>query len=168
MLDTPPKEAALFKCVCGQYGIGRRTMCLGSFAFKSVSIWSIFIFTALYGKEFWYWFFILLCDNGRLMNIRRWGRGNRENSNAMKLVSRWHIHFQFKLGLIFDTGCLCWKGRFTNARLRGRGFRTNINARFSLSLTLCNYSMKNRPYPLWYGQTGLRRSDVCCLDKFGV
>ena len=40
---------------------------------------------------------LLLCDNGRLMNIRRWGRGNRENINAMKLVSRWHIHFQFNL-----------------------------------------------------------------------
>ena len=52
MLDTPPKEAALFNCVRGQCGIGRQTMCLGLFAFKLVSISSIFNFTALYGKEF--------------------------------------------------------------------------------------------------------------------
>ena len=30
---------------------------------------------------------LFVCDNGRLMNIRRWGRGNRVNINATKLVS---------------------------------------------------------------------------------
>ena len=38
MLDTPPTEAALFNCVRGQCRIGCQTICLGSLAFKLVSI----------------------------------------------------------------------------------------------------------------------------------
>ena len=67
---------------------------------------------------------LFVCDNGRLMNIRRWGSGNRENINATNLVSWWHFHFQSNLAWYswfdcFDTGCLCWNGRGLGSKALG-------------------------------------------------